>query len=1076
MLAVLLVSLPALAANGLVKVTVYEAAKSGESTEPLPGATVQLSEANAQMQPLTLVTDVNGEALFPVVPVGSTYVVTVSMPGYAPTRITGVVVRGGIETPVPLALVPELAEVVDVIGRAQVVELDQGTANTTEISGEFFQDLPVFGREYQNVLDLAAGVQDSDGDGNPNVHGSREQDFQMVVDGVSNVDPLTGERFSSINPDAIDEVQIVDSGADATFGGAIGGFGRITLKTGGNEFEGSATLYFRDSVFDGDGAGGRQPLDFYEYRPAFLFSGPIVRDKLWFLTSHEMIKAAQPIDLLGGPDFVQDILSFTNIDQLTWQASPKDKLQLRYQSNPVEIEPAGVDSVTPPGSGYRQQVEGPTVAFIWRNQFSGTLFFETVASYADIKYRFSPFDPEFRNECVSGLAGSLEDSTLYCINRELNDQVTGAFWIDQEEERSRWAYQTNFEKYISDFLGGSHRVTGAFGFARSKFLRDTDRTNYFVREDVFRVGSLGPGGNEGVPDKAITEFFVFPGQLTSESRGNSYVFAINDSFEIRSNLVLNVGVRVTREELTSDGYTPIDVAGERAQFDAVVEQCIANRAGCINPRTGEVDRACLSSCVGQSSYVFTAMPFDNPDLYPACSVATNRGICELLRNARFGANQVGESLKFRNPERFTITNNDIEPRISISWDPWNNNKTSIAASWSRFVGDTFLNPLVSELGPDTTTDSFYIDGDGSPIPNSRPQPSGAFVISEVDRNLERQYTDEWAFRFEREIASETSFVFRYLNRKYKNQFQDVDANRTAVYYDELFANFPNQAAEFGDCRRIGEFADCTGRVVYDPLGGGGLGGQGGTRPFPDGVADLQLVSPMMSSLYRIGNFNESQYEAYILELVRRFYQNWEFRASYTWSESLGQAETFAAGEGDDVTNADDEVGPLSTDQRHVFTAFGRVYIPRWGGFRLGGVLNYQTGLPYSIISPRTVFDFPTNFSGIDVFGAPSTFYSVQRQVFPTGQRNDQRNASLWDLEVNIQKEFSIKDVRATVQLSVYNVLNDDTLFISRVQQNEGTRTEISENGEIIEVPIVFRSPVGGRRFGRQFELLLKANF
>ena len=42
------------------------------------------------------------------------------------------------------------------------------------------------------MLTLAPGVQDADGDGNPNVHGSRDRDFKAEVGGVSNVDPLTG--------------------------------------------------------------------------------------------------------------------------------------------------------------------------------------------------------------------------------------------------------------------------------------------------------------------------------------------------------------------------------------------------------------------------------------------------------------------------------------------------------------------------------------------------------------------------------------------------------------------------------------------------------------------------------------------------------------------------------------------------------------------------------------------------------------------------------------------------------------------------------------------------------------------
>ena len=86
----------------------------------------------------------------------------------------------------------EMQERVKVVAQQPVVELEK-TSSSTKFSDEFIQDLPVPGRFYQNVLTLAPGVSDPDGDGNPTVHGSRSRDFKAVVSGVSNVDPLTGQ-------------------------------------------------------------------------------------------------------------------------------------------------------------------------------------------------------------------------------------------------------------------------------------------------------------------------------------------------------------------------------------------------------------------------------------------------------------------------------------------------------------------------------------------------------------------------------------------------------------------------------------------------------------------------------------------------------------------------------------------------------------------------------------------------------------------------------------------------------------------------------------------------------------------
>ncbi len=56
-----------------------------------------------------------------------------------------------------------------------------GFAPTTTFSADFVADMPVAGRFYQNVLGLTPGVQDPDGDGNPNVNGARERDFKTML-------------------------------------------------------------------------------------------------------------------------------------------------------------------------------------------------------------------------------------------------------------------------------------------------------------------------------------------------------------------------------------------------------------------------------------------------------------------------------------------------------------------------------------------------------------------------------------------------------------------------------------------------------------------------------------------------------------------------------------------------------------------------------------------------------------------------------------------------------------------------------------------------------------------------------
>ena len=105
--------------------------------------------------------------------------------------------------------------------RIQVAAESSTTATT--FTSEFVDELPILGRDYQDVLTLAPGVADADGDGDSTIHGSRDVDVISVVDGVSSVvpappPPSSGQRVQSLN------TEVTTSGAAAAYGRAQGGF------------------------------------------------------------------------------------------------------------------------------------------------------------------------------------------------------------------------------------------------------------------------------------------------------------------------------------------------------------------------------------------------------------------------------------------------------------------------------------------------------------------------------------------------------------------------------------------------------------------------------------------------------------------------------------------------------------------------------------------------------------------------------------------------------------------------------------------------------------------------------------
>jgi len=147
-----------------------------DSDGPLPTARVTITNENGYVKESTVTTNKQGVAEFPVLRAGGGYVIEVSFPGMATQRLSDLRIRLNERSPYTVQLQAEYTETLTIVGEGDTVELEK-TQTSTKFSDDFIQDLPVAGRFYQNVLTLAPGVQDSDGDGNPNVHGSRDRDF-----------------------------------------------------------------------------------------------------------------------------------------------------------------------------------------------------------------------------------------------------------------------------------------------------------------------------------------------------------------------------------------------------------------------------------------------------------------------------------------------------------------------------------------------------------------------------------------------------------------------------------------------------------------------------------------------------------------------------------------------------------------------------------------------------------------------------------------------------------------------------------------------------------------------------------
>jgi hypothetical protein len=992
----------------------------------LPGAQVTLTNDIRAIAPATVVTDAKGEAAFPILPAKGLYTIEVFFSGYQRTRLPNVRIKPNETQYIEVQLLPEKEEVVQVVGeRVPTVELEK-TTTSTRFSDEFLQDLPVQGRFYQQMLTFAPGVQDADGDGNPNVHGSRERDFKAVVSGLSNQDPLTGLSMGLVNMDSIEEIEVITAGAGAEYSRAQGGFAKIIQKQGTNDFEGVGNFLFRSDKLDGNGALNvpkSQLPEFSWFQPSVQVSGPIVKDKLWYRLSHEYISVDLPTGVVAGVA-VQKFRQQIHDDLVTWQASPRNKLSLQFRYDPSEFSNLGVSSSVPSSSTPTREYGGSTYSITWSAPYSPKLYVESQVAYQNYELNLIPTTRGVKNNCISGVP-ALEDARCFDARFGL---FSGSWPFDWRDKRQRFTAQNSGTFYAGRFWGMTHTIRFGFTAENERYFRSLEErpaATFFV---FSRVNDR-PGGEQTI-DQVGLVLASFPLQKLSRMRaaGTTVGLYAEDEVKPRSNLTIKVGARVDREYINSNGWTPFDPSSE-AQF------FMANRTGNAD-EDGQLLRRAFTAFEGLEGEGGISEQFQSVFGFPITLDPAATWTTSWLRTRR--------------PGNISIVNTNFAPRFAIAWDPWSNGKTKVSATAGRYFDKLFLSIPTIELEPlriGVEFDARQVGSQWVVLPRTDPV-NPASTADLVDRNLRTPYNDEFTLAFERELPlPETAITIRYIQRNYKKQLQDIDLNHLpgdfgrcilqrgptdpflvpsegegSVLTDPFTGEtYVDTDPGIGD----GRFDDCTGKLETlqgSGEGGGGLIGRKALVVRPDGIPDLYVQNPAWGDVFLVGNFNSARYKGIELVVNRRQYKNWQLEGSYTYSRALGDGEDFRQQLGDDRSTLEDERGYQSTDQRHVVKINATTQTP-WG-FRLGGAISWQSGLPFSILRQDLSYNLVPPFYG---FGTPDR---QTRTRYVTHRRNDQRNQSYWNFDVRFAKELNLpggKNLQLTAE--IFNLLNDGTLIV-----------------------------------------------
>jgi hypothetical protein len=297
--------------------------------------------------------------------------------------------------------------------------------------------------------------------------------------------------------------------------------------------------------------------------------------------------------------------------------------------------------------------------------------------------------------------------------------------------------------------------------------------------------------------------------VNNEATSVSTGLYFQDNFKPVPSLSIGLGVRFDREKMDSSGYSFFDPEAESRTFDRLIALA-GGEIGRDDFQQGNNDGLNNFGILRDPIFVAATVgaPLASAYITDPMRVAAIGRLTRHHSDTKFQSDRLAAQfpdifdgpnlntqrlrdlgVSTQQPENFTITNNNLAPRLSISWDPWQDGRSKLFGTWGRYYDRLFLNTVVGEEGPDYLARRYVFDPDGVTV--TPPDPSanalatypqtltpnhhvGHFIsraapsTTQVDRGLRTPFSDEWTLGFQREISPEVAFSVTYINRRYRD--------------------------------------------------------------------------------------------------------------------------------------------------------------------------------------------------------------------------------------------------------------------------------------------------------------------
>jgi hypothetical protein len=981
----------------------------------------------------TMTTDIAGAYSAPNLTPG-TYAVRVEFQGFKVVDRRDVALGVAQEIRLDLSLEPgQQTQTVTVTGEPPAINTTNAELGGT-LQNEVINDLPLNGRNFQNLLDLRPGVTKYPGNSGwtQSTNGLRPHDNFFMVDGINSNDPwmaqsmmnavmAAGDAGTILPIDAIDEFK-TQQNPRAEYGWKPGSVVNVGVKSGSNQLHGTAFAFGRTDSWDAREyfADSVPPLSLQQFGGSL--GGPIKKDKFFFFGNFEQqrysvgnpVDHKVPITAAGVGSATQNLIGACNAARTAGNLTA------------LSAQLSGLNLSCAPQSNYPGLFpvnNGPTTIYSTalpsENQINSGL--------GKLDYHISP------KHTLSGMYFISPGNGVFVDNPTL--QISGP-WLTNQYARSQvgsgnWTWVPTSAWVNSLRVGYSHYYQ-----VFQSVDADQNPANYSYNGATYHMytGQTNPA-YFGLPTLAFQGGFTFQlGLGWPKTVGPNGVWQFSDSVSwLRGNHTIKFGGEVlvlqSENNVTANTKGPLRFNGLQNFFSGNMNRALFT--------AGDFLRHLSNQAYGlfiQDDWRVTRRLTLNLGLrYELNTVFTERDSLIGNFDPNAGLVQAGKQIG----SVFNGDHNNFAPRVGFAWDIFGDGKTVFRASggilYEQGSYDSFMalgnllglrtvptgvalytngNPTPTNAGgtinlgaitftgaalgsqstPGTVKYNYANNGPNTPIYSAAPAcgdgtvklPTGVTpqpcVVLGVDRNLRTPYVSTWNAGIQRAITNSLSLDVSYVGNHATKLIGLADLNQPRLVngFSSGWGNPANPNSPAGQC--------LASAPAYDNCNPDGAAEQA-ARPY-------YARFPYLSYIYWLSNSNFSNYNALQVSATQRTTHGLSFVVGYTFAHSQAMSpDNWRFLNPIDSNHVRALYGNSEFDMRHRFTFSTTYTLPGMKtpaqlveGWSINSIVTLQSALPWG------VNDTTTDFSGTGEINASGT---IGEQWNFYGNPSDFKSSKTW---------------------------------------------------------------------------------